>query len=119
MPFDLNTLDPSKVLNFGICAVIALFGTFFLLSLLGNPGESIQGNSKRDHSFVFKAFTCWVISWWAWVVLWGFAAFVKGNRNEALILSLSDCNTVLLVLFYLGLTRGKTYELARYIIHGL
>lgn len=124
MNIDPETIDQSRIvvgriLNLGICIVIALLGTGFLLSLLGNPEKSDQENSKRENSFVFKAFACWVLSWWMWVVLWAFAVFFKGIPSEVTILSLSDCNTILLVLFYLGLTRGNTYELARYVIHGV
>jgi hypothetical protein len=42
-----------------------------------------------------------------------------GPINELVLLSLSDANTIFLILFYLGMTRGRTYEPGRYVIHGV
>lgn len=121
MEFDLNAIPPSKLLNAGVCVVVAFTGLLFLLSLLGKPDQDSQESlkRKREQSFIFRAFACWFLSWFVWVILWILETFILTNLSKAVILGLSDCNTILIILFYFGLTRGRTYELARYVIHGL
>jgi hypothetical protein len=119
--FDLSAIPPSRLLNAGICVVVAFSGLFFLLSLLGKPDQDSHEylERRRERNFVFRAFACWVLSWFVWVVLWILETFIWTNLSKAVSLGLSDCNTILIILFYFGLTRGRTYELRRYVIHGI
>lgn len=78
----------------------------------------------RDRGrFLFRAFSCWLLAWACWAVLWGIVSFPVGPFTDSdfyrhSLLLLSDLNTALIVLFYLGLTRAGDITATGYVIIG-
>lgn len=92
----------------------ALLALFFLGWGLLRLAEKYPSGEYR---FLFRAFCTWWLSWFAWVALWALLAF--GQGDTPLVSMLSNVNTVLLVLTYFGVTRGKEYSVAHYLITGV
>lgn len=103
------------LLNLVACIVATIFTMFALYRLE-------QRHRDTEFSFLFYAVVCWLLAWGTWVVFWcsQWLSVLKhltvGNTISTV---LSDLNTCLMIMFYLGLTRGKELRISAYVMHGL
>src|SRR5262249_41739201 len=98
----MNTTDSAlhltEQLNLGAAVIVTLFSVVVLGRIerrtrIGDP----------DHRFLFHSFFCWWLAWLTWAIFWWFIA--SGIQSNWIDFILSDLNTGLLILFYVGLTR--------------
>jgi hypothetical protein len=99
-------------------ALLNLFAALWALFFLGwGVLRLAEKYPQGEFRFLFRALCTWWLSWLAWVVLW--ACLAVGYRSTPLVSILSNLNTVLLILTYFGLTHGKDYSVAHYVITGV
>ncbi|MCU1268477.1 MAG: hypothetical protein JWM21_4795 [Acidobacteria bacterium] len=96
----------SKVgeLNFLVCVVVAFASAITLWRL--------TQCRKTVYDFVFRATLCWTAAWVVWIGLWAITWRVgvpTGNWHW-LSLALSDVNTMLQLLFCVGLIQGSRFK---------
>src|SRR5687767_662842 len=107
-------MDPqiaqAEQLNFVACIAAALAGLLVAYRL-----DETCNLSTR---FIFRAFVCWMLAWWVWVALWALEWLGPFTGSKLVTLVLSDLNTALMMLFYLGLTRGTSLRPTGYILSG-
>jgi hypothetical protein len=101
----------ASAVNFWVCLAMAGLAIPVLWRL--------REKRHTDYEFVFNAFVFWLASWVVWTTMWGIA-WVAGKEGPwgSVILGLSDLNTLLKILFYWGLVRGRTYQPPRYLRDG-
>jgi len=64
-----------------------------------------------EYRFVFRAAFTWWLSWLSWVVLW--VVIATGSNVPVLLTIISDINTILVILTYFALTRGRECTLSQ------
>jgi hypothetical protein len=100
------------LLNFVACCITSIVTVVLLYRL--------HMDSHAHFRFVFRSFVCWSAAWAVWCVLWGIRSFVElETYGKIILLCLSDVNTIFVILFYRGLTRGKKYGIAQYALEGV
>lgn len=90
-------------INFLVCVVV-------LLASLATLWRLTQ--CRAVYNFVFRATVCWALAWAAWVWLWSIIwqhGKPEGNLHT-LTLVLSDANTVLQLMFCVGLLQGSRFK---------
>lgn len=102
------TQETARLLNLIACSLTGLTTVILLFRLWIDLPPAYR--------FVFRAFCSWSLSWAVWCLLWGILFFnpQPSAGSKVLLLCLSDANTIFVILFYLGLTRGKKYGLGQY-----
>ena len=102
----LGKLSEAKFLNLIICFIVVGSGACLLYVL--------DQKWKGKYRFLYRAFTCWWLSWVAWIAAWvliKLSLFEKKALQEVLSLILSDLNAIFLFLVYFNLTRGNQFRI--------
>jgi hypothetical protein len=105
-------VDIAKVgeLNLLVCVVVFLASLATLWRL--------TQCRKTAYDFVFRATVCWTLAWAVWIGLWALIwlqGVPQGNWHS-LSLGLSDANTVLQLLFCVGLIQGSRFKGKEYAV---
>lgn len=106
--------------NLWTCILVSVFVLIAAIRL-----ETICRNENYKNRFVFYSAITWWLSWVSWVFLWLLirlhpeAEPITSPYAYVSILLLSDLNTVLYILTYIGLTRGREFPPIQYLLVGL
>jgi hypothetical protein len=119
MNFPNLTINVSTaLLNLGA----ALTAVFFLAWGLGQLARRYPAG--HDYRFLFRALATWWLSWLTWIVLWTYLtctylANPNATTSITIVTLLGDINTVLALLTYVFLTRGREFDTLHAVIIGV
>lgn len=103
-----------KLLNFVVCLMVFAGGFYWMISL--------DQKWRDEHRFLYRAFTCWWLSWFIWLVLWTLILFVvpkNQNTRNLISLLLTDLNMIFLIMVYFFLTRGNQFRITDALIRSI
>lgn len=97
-------LQDARNLNLIIVFIVVGWGAYFMYIL--------DQKWQNEYRFLYRAFTCWWLSWLAWAATWLVIPLFESHPLAAIItFLLSDLNAVFLVLVYFYLTRGNEFQI--------